>query len=111
MAAEESLSAHQFVKVSELRNMYSADFDSPVHQTLGHLRRSYREDQAEAVHPRDALHGGPDKYIAHLSKDIKENGVREPLTVRNGNVLVEGHHRAVAAMQLGLDEVPVRHIQ
>jgi hypothetical protein len=63
------------------------------------------------VHAQDLRHGGPRGYVNHLKADIQKNGIQKPLTVRGGNVLLDGHHRGVAAMELGLPGVPVRHIR
>lgn len=41
-----------------------------------------------------------------LTADIQQNGITAPLRVVN-NVLVDGHHRAIVAMELGLTEVPI----
>ncbi len=46
--------------------------------------------------------------VDSLKKDIEANGVQEPLVVsRRGDLLVDGHHRAIAAIELGLKKVPV----
>lgn len=49
--------------------------------------------------------------IDQLIEDIKENGIMVPLLVQEDESgerwLRNGHHRLVAAMELGLDEVPV----
>lgn len=94
--------------------MYSADFDSPMDETYDHLKSDYARYKSvggDSPHPRDWQHGGPAFYISHLQRDIAENGMREPITVRGGNVVIEGHHRAVAAMNLRMDKIPVRHIR
>jgi hypothetical protein len=110
MSATEHLSPQQFAPIEEVRNMYSGDFDEPMHRTLANLRKDF-VNMSESPHPQDAQHGGPDAYVDHLSKDIAEHGMHSPLLVRGGNVVTEGHHRYVAAERLGLKRVPVEHIQ
>jgi hypothetical protein len=110
MSASDHLNEQQFVNHTELASMYSGDFDEPMGaKTVGAMRSAYRE--GDEVHPGDAAHGGPDQYIRHLAKDISANGMQEPITVRGGNVVTDGQHRALAAMSLKMDKIPVRHIQ
>ena len=47
-------------------------------------------------------------YFDQLSKDIQDNGLSTPLKVSDG-VLVDGHHRAIIAMELDLKEVPIEY--
>lgn len=41
-----------------------------------------------------------------LKEDIAKNGIRRPIKVLHGQYLNEGHHRAVAARELGLERIP-----
>lgn len=43
-----------------------------------------------------------------LLRDISKNGIKTPLRVVN-NRLVDGHHRAIIAIELGLDGVMVEY--
>jgi hypothetical protein len=53
-------------------------------------------------------------YIKKLMADIKERGIKKPVTVvvysDGSRKLWEGHHRLVAAQQLGLTDIPVRYV-
>jgi len=119
-AAVEQTEPDEYITHQQLAQMYSGDFDEPMHRTMHNLRQDYRQAKEQAreegdpleeyAHPRDVAHGGPDNYIAHLKRDIAANGIQQPLTVRGGNVVVEGHHRAAAAMQLRLNRIPIRHV-
>lgn len=112
-AAVEQAEPDEYITHQQLAQMYSGDFDEPMHRTMHNLRQDYADfqrDRSRAVHPRDELHGGPDNYVAHLKKDIAANGIKQPLTVRGGNVVTKGHHRAAAAMQLRLNSIPIRHV-
>lgn len=109
MSAHEAL-GRQFVSHTELSSMYSADFDVPMHQALGEMDE-YHHGLDPFKHPGAVEHGSSTAYVEHLSKDIKNRGMQEPITVRGGNVVKDGHHRALAAMRLHLERVPVRHIQ
>ena len=120
MSAHDALNGQQFVHHTEIAKMYSGDYDVPMTQHLRTSRRAYsafRHDGSgygeEAMVPGEGAmeHGGPDRYVDHLAKDIAQNGMREPITVRGGNVITDGHHRALAAMKLGMDRVPVRHVR
>ena len=120
MSASDHLNPAQFMPMAEFKNLYSADYDEPMAKTMGNMERNYRDFRgqdlatAQAAAPNvsrdDMRHGGPRGYVNHLKADITKNGIQEPLTVRGGNVLKDGHHRGVAAMELGLSQVPVRHI-
>lgn len=47
------------------------------------------------------------KAVDVVAASIREFGFRVPITVDNANVIVTGHTRLKAALQLGLQEVPV----
>lgn len=51
------------------------------------------------------------EYMAMLEADIREKGFINPLVVKVGRTLspmiVEGHHRLLAAKRIGLEELPV----
>lgn len=120
MSAHDALSDAQFVGHKELAGMYSGDHDEPMSRVLPRMRDIHADWQAEQdgglpadeiPHYSQIEHGGPDGYVAHLAKDIRKNGMREPIKVRGGNVIIDGQHRALAAMKLGLDRVPVKHIR
>lgn len=112
-----------YISHHELAEMHSGDFDEPMKHVMRGLRqdwRDYKENSAGdeghdpddyGVHAKDVEHGGPDNYVAHLVKDMAANGMREPIEVRGGNVVTEGHHRGAAALQLKMDKIPVRHIR
>jgi hypothetical protein len=113
MSASEHLSPQQFMPVHEAMKLYSGDFDVPMHKALPEMRtydRAMKAEGADQYSERNRGHGGPVGYISHLAKDIKANGVKVPVVVRNGNVLIEGHHRVLAAHKAGIDQIPVRHV-
>jgi len=53
-------------------------------------------------------------YIQNLMRDIKEHGIREPIQIKEtpggGQIVWEGHHRLVAAQQLGIKDIPVEFL-
>ena len=60
----------------------------------------------------DAIHEDPQSYIDKLKKDIATNGFTTPLILeyhpeKQRVMLTEGHHRLLAAQQMGLTHVPV----
>jgi hypothetical protein len=122
------------VPMEEFKRYHSGDFDCKVHELRPHMEFAW--DQASedydsydgevsmedlGAHSEEVKHGGARTYIEHLKKDLARNGQREPVDVRhpdpddddheNGPTLVEGHHRAVALMELGAPTVKVRHIR
>lgn len=105
----------QYISHQELRNMYSGDYDSPMGKAHGSMLRDWRDykngelDQDD-IHSGELEHGGPTAHIRHLQDDIAQNGLKEPLVIRGGNVVVDGNHRGVAALNLRLDKIPVRHV-
>ena len=61
----------------------------------------------------DVSHRGEyDGSLDQLIADIQDNGIKVPLLLQEDESgerwLRNGHHRLVAAMEIGLDEVPVR---
>lgn len=105
----------QYISHQELRNMYSGDYDAPMGKAHGSMLRDWRDykngelDQDD-IHSGELEHGGPTAHIRHLQDDIAQNGLKEPLVIRGGNVVVDGNHRGVAALNLRLDKIPVRHV-
>jgi len=111
MTAQDRLSPDQF-PIEAIHDMYSSDFDSKMTSVGPMLRSEYAghlRGEGGDVHPQDIEHGGPDKYVAHLAKDIAANGMQKPIKIRNGNVLTDGNHRYLAAVKAGLTHVPVEH--
>lgn len=112
-----NLSSEQFGTVShgELAKMYSGDFDVPMSGALTEMHRddlSHLHGDPDGRHPAYKTRSDtPRTHVNHLAKDIAKNGMREPITVRGGNVITDGHHRALAAMKLRMNDIPVRHIQ
>ncbi len=45
-----------------------------------------------------------------LAISIRDNGIQEPLTISDDQVLLSGHRRFAAARYLGLEKVPVRMV-
>lgn len=48
-----------------------------------------------------------DEAVEYVAKSIKEFGFKVPIIIDKNNVIVTGHTRLKAAMQLGMKEVPV----
>ena len=96
MAAEEHLSVQQF-PVSQLRESYANDYGT-------HVRGKDLPD----YFPEHSLKQGP------LEADIAKNGVKEPLDIAapvwqgEQHYILNGHHRAAAAIRQNLDTVPAR---
>ena len=47
-----------------------------------------------------------DAGVAKVAESIKEFGFLQPITIDRNNVIIAGHTRLKAAIQLGLEEVP-----
>lgn len=47
-----------------------------------------------------------DEQIEKIKKSIKEFGFNDPIAVDENNLIIEGHGRLAAAIELGMDEVP-----
>lgn len=72
-----------------------ADDPSGKGYTIGELdAENIFQDDAERYHS--------------LHNSIKKVGIKEPLIVSlKRNLLVDGHHRAIVARDLGLDSIPI----
>ncbi len=83
-----------------------------ITEILAYLRDewgSYCDGTADftTVHPSDAAHNGPDNYIASLKTSIRKNGFECPLIVTRDKQIINGHHRAVAAIQMQHSTIPL----
>ena len=61
----------------------------------------------ESVIPYDRNPRQNDAAVAAVATSIKEFGFRQPIVVDESDVIVVGHARYLAAIQLGLTEVPI----
>lgn len=106
--------ADEHITHQDLAKMYSGDWEVPMTRVRRSLRDEYEDWQTgeawEKPHGKDIEHGGPDAYVNYLSNDMRITGMHTPIDVRDGRVVVDGNHRGVAAMQLGLDRIPIRHV-
>ena len=82
MASKDHLSDYQFNY-----------FNDGSHYTVGSLDPELSFDDME--------------HYNTLKADIAKNGIQRPLKTLHGSFLNEGHHRAVAARELGLEKIPV----
>jgi hypothetical protein len=104
-----------YIDHHQLSKMYSGDFDVPMPHVMRELQEDwdnqrYDDPPYAAAHDKDQEHGGPRHYIDHLKKQIQEQGgIKEPLTIRGGNVVIDGNHRGVAALELRHPKIPVRY--
>lgn len=48
-----------------------------------------------------------DEAVDRVAKSIKEFGFQQPIVVDKDKVIIVGHTRYIAAIELGLDEVPI----
>lgn len=58
----------------------------------------------------DEMHG--QEEFDKLSASIREHGILNPLFVekdRSNKYLIDGHHRAIVARELGIDRIPVTY--
>jgi hypothetical protein len=114
----EHLNAAQF-PIEEVHKWTSSDFGTSMKSVGPMLRSEYNhwastgeENIARGdPHSQDIKHGGPDNYVAHLAEDIKQHGIKNPISVRHNRdaqpTVMQGHHRYLAAVKAGLTHVPV----
>lgn len=97
--------------VSQLRDMVSAEHGVHMDEAYEAMKANWlaNNQDPDRVHSNDWAHGGPENYVSALRADIAQNGVVNPILIR-GNAVHEGHHRAVAAMQLGLRSIPAMEV-
>ena len=61
----------------------------------------------ESVHPYPDNPRRNDKAVDAVAESIKRFGFKNPIIVDNDYVIISGHTRRLAALKLGLKEVPV----
>ena len=103
MTASDHL-GQQFMPVHELTGMDANDYPGTVgdvHRNVYHGAPS-NEDWA-------SLHKDAGYDWAGLHKSVAEHGITEPLEInRSSRTLIEGHHRAMVAIEQGHSKVPVK---
>ena len=101
----------QFINHKQLADMYSGDWDVKMPKALDEMRKHDNDPrrQPEDRHPAYGSKGTPGSHVAALTKDIAANGMREPIEIRGDNVIKDGNHRALAALRLRMDKIPVVH--
>lgn len=99
-----------FMTPHEIGSLESGDWPGhPVSEARGHIESVKSHDW----HTSETAFGGPKPYLNHLKSSISESeGVMAPVKVRHNPYmpprLVDGHHRAVVAMETNR-LVPVEH--
>jgi hypothetical protein len=61
------------------------------------------------AHPRDGIDARDSRYLAGL-EEMRVHGVRVPLVAFEDGFLFDGHRRLATALELGLRQVPVCHL-
>jgi hypothetical protein len=93
------MSASNHINQEQLRGLISRDMqiDDPSgkNYTIGEL-------DAENIFQDDS-----ERYTS-LHDSIKKEGIKVPLSVSlKQNLLIDGHHRAIVARDLGIEKIPI----
>jgi ParB-like chromosome segregation protein Spo0J len=94
------MAAHEYINQEQLRGLIAGDF---------YMAGTPDEEQIKVgdLHPDGiSMYSWDKDHYEGLKEDIKSKGIHTPLAVSK-NMLMDGHHRAVAAMELGLPQIPV----
>lgn len=109
MTAHDSMSPTQFISLRELAGMKSGDYGGKV----GDIAMKYYAEGGKHEDP------GQDDRMTGVRRAVLSSGIREPLEVHRWadssfgpavDELHNGHHRAIVAMEHGIDPVPVRFV-
>jgi ParB-like chromosome segregation protein Spo0J len=92
--------AHEHINQNQLRNLRALDFPmgDGSYYTVGSLDPELSFDM---------------EHYNTLKEDIVKNGIKEPIVVDsmgNHKVVLDGHHRAVIAKELGMPNIPVNDV-
>lgn len=70
------------------------------------LRIEYVPIDSINPYPNNAkLH--PAEQIEQIKDSIEKFGFKDPIAIWKDNVIIEGHGRLIAALELGIEEVPI----
>lgn len=104
------LGEKQLMPVDEFRRLRSNDYQVPLTKARAEMR-TFWDDHVQGyggeVKEAWEKHGGPDRYIKHLTADIQQHGLQKPIEVE-GDAVTDGLHRSLAMMGMGATEIPVR---
>lgn len=53
----------------------------------------------------------PAEQVEQIKKSITEYGMNDPIAIWKDNIIVEGHGRYMACLELGIEEVPVIRLE
>lgn len=106
------LSKQQFMSVRSVGRLLSGDWDVPMNQVIAHPASDNRGRLTVRGKEKYASGGSRDYDMTAMTEDIRQHGVREPISVDkyrpNAEILVdEGHHRYVGARDAGEKRIPV----
>lgn len=96
------MSASNHINQKQLRNLIAGDF-------APHGFDEYPIRVGQLVREDVTMFSDSDHYDT-LRDDIAKNGIKTPLSIHK-NRLVDGHHRAVIAQELGLPKIPVNKFE
>lgn len=127
MTASDHLNGQQFMSVAEIGSMpsqWTEGWDADKWRNTGRTltnEEAYHQP-ADRLGPRAddrAANFGFDSgraYQDHITSDIAANGIQTPLALAKPRMpgqqpyLSNGHHRWMAARELGMDQVPVKYV-
>lgn len=89
--------AHEYINQDQLRRLRALDFTDEVTGKEITIGEAKPEDWFDMEH------------FNALKADIAEHGIQRPIKVLHGKFLNEGHHRAMAARELGLSRIPAQN--
>jgi ParB-like chromosome segregation protein Spo0J len=81
-----------------------------VLDVTGYTREKAAQLNAPAEIDGETVVAYNEQQWAEFLEDVKANGVKEPLWLDSDGFLEDGCHRLAAAVQLGLESVPVEVI-
>lgn len=106
MAAEDHLSGEQFMPITKFHELEAGDY--PGYKVINLHRGALFEDDEPTS--RVGVAGYDHRRWNQLAQSVAKRGIVKPFAVSHDEQeLLNGHHRAVIAMEQGHLFVPVKH--
>jgi len=79
-------------------------------ENMSESQHDYRDIEELTRHPLNQDVYGDLTLEPDFIDSIEQHGILEPILIKSDGIIISGHRRYAAALEVGLDEIPVREV-